>query len=134
MLFFKVIWAIMPQTDNYNIPCIDFIHQILVPETAILLAQADMGLLCQEAVEILKISKEYGIAFYSQDESMDTDAFIHDLRKRWMGDKADKLKCEDNIVDLTKEEPVEAESLCLTEADVEYQVENDGKWDIIVID
>lgn len=134
MLFFEVIRAIMPQTDNHNIPCIDFIYQILVPETAILLAQADMGLLRQEAVEILKISKEYGIAFYPQDESTDADAFICDLKKRWIGDKADKLKCEDNVVNLTKEEPVEAELLRLTEADVEYQVENDGEQDIIIID
>ena len=134
MLFFKVIRAIMPQTDNHNIPCINVIHQILVPETAILLAQANMGLSHWEAVGILKTSKEYGIAFYPQDESTDTDAFIHDLKRRWTGDKAAKLKCKDNIVDLMKEEPVEAELLCLTEADVEYQVENNGEWDIIIID
>lgn len=120
MLFFEVIQVMMPQTDNHNIPCIDFICQILVPETAVLLAQANMGLSRQEAVGILKISKEYGIAFYPQDESTDADAFIRDLKKRWMGDKADKLKCEGNVVDLTKEEPVEAELLRLTEANVEY--------------
>ena len=88
----------------------------------------------QEAVGILKISKEYGIAFYPQDESTDADAFICDLKKRWIGDKADKLKCKDNVVDLTKEEPVGAELLHLTEANVEYRVENDGERDIIIID
>ena len=134
MLFFEVIWVIMAQTDNHNIPCIDFICQILVPETAVLLAQADMGLLHWEAVGILKTSKEYGIAFYPQDESTDADAFIHDLKKRWMGDKAAKLKCEGNVVDLMKEEPVEAEVLCSTEANMEYWVENNGEWDVIIID
>lgn len=125
---------IMPQTDNHNIPCIDFIRRILVPETAILLAQADMGLSRQEAVEILKVSKEYGIAFYTQDESTDADAFLHGLKDRWTGDKAAKLKCEEIVVDLTKEEPTEVELPCSTEAEVEYRVENDGERDIIIID
>lgn len=134
MLFFEVIRTIMPQTNNHDIPCIDFFRRILVPETAVLLAQADMGLSRQEAVGILQVSKEYGIAFYPQDETTDADAFLHDLKDRWMGDKAAELKCEETVVDLTKEEPMDVELHRSTEAEVEYRVENDGERDIIIID
>ena len=116
----------MLQANNYDISYIDFIHQILVPETGVLLAQAYMGLSCQGAITILQVSKDYSLAFYPQDKSTNGDTVLHDLRAQWTVDKVAqmiKMKCEEPVMDLTKEEPVETELLHLTEATIEYPAE-----------
>lgn len=50
-----------------TIPGSAYIARVLVPEVAILLIQQDMGLKYNEALQILKESREWGLAMHSDD-------------------------------------------------------------------
>lgn len=103
---FGVMQVIFPHVENYGIPFVNFVRCVLLPEAAVLLAQADMGLSHSEAINVLWDSRDYSMIMHSQDDTKEDDQYFRDLKRRWTTDRvAVKLEVEEQI--LLKVEPEE---------------------------
>ena len=56
----------LDQARMYPVPPIQFVQQVLVPETAARLIQEDMHLSYEEALQIMQDSSAYGKAIHSE--------------------------------------------------------------------
>lgn len=50
--------------DNNGILTVNFIRRVLLPKVAVLLAQEDMGLGRQDAIDIIGTSKQWGLTMH----------------------------------------------------------------------
>jgi len=105
---FRVMQVIFPRVENHGIPFVNFARRVLLPEAAVLLAQADMGLSRGETINVLRDSRDYGMIMHSQDDTKEDDQYFRDLKRRWTADRvAVKMEVEEQIwLKAEPEEPV----------------------------
>lgn len=90
--------------DNNGISVINFIRRVLLPEAAVLLAQEDMGLTRQDAVDIIRTSKLWGLTMHPDDDTNHGGAYYMDLQKR-REQKAKRVKREIMDIDSAVQVP-----------------------------
>jgi hypothetical protein len=87
-----------------------FARRVLLTEVAVQLAQNDMGIPRNEAIDIIKISTQYGMTMHTQTDSVDSDEqqYFSDLKKRWSAGGMSRMKIEEDSEEMVvKTEPGE---------------------------
>jgi hypothetical protein len=111
IIIFGVIKVTFPHVENHGLSFVNFARRVLLPKAAVLLAQADMGLLRDEAMNVMQISRDYGMTMHPQDDNKE-DQYLRDLKSRWgKGRVAVKMEAEERILKLEPEEPVLSQPL-----------------------
>lgn len=111
IIIFGVIEVTFPHVENHGLSFVNFARRVLLPEVAVLLAQADMGLLRDEAMNVMRVSRDYGMTMHPQDDNKE-DQYLCDLKSRWgKGRVAVKMEVEEQILKLEPEEPVLSQPL-----------------------
>jgi hypothetical protein len=107
--------------NAHGFPFANFACRVLLPEVAVLLAQSDLGVSREEAIDIIQISRHYGMTMHPQTDSQEEEDYFIALRKRWEDHSIDvKVKVEQQDVIVKSEEQ--------QEFDIEWQVlVEDGK-------
>ncbi|KAF7979106.1 hypothetical protein HWV62_43636 [Athelia sp. TMB] len=67
-IMFSVIQSLFPNVPAHGLRFVDFVRRVLLPETAVLLAQDDLAVSWEKAIDILLDSKEYGVVMYPEDD------------------------------------------------------------------
>lgn len=67
---FGKLTTMFPQADHYPLTAINFVRRVLLPETAVLLTQEDLGCSRQEAINVLRDSREYGLVMHPDNEGL----------------------------------------------------------------
>ena len=110
----------MPK-NTHGFPFANFACCVLLPEVAVLLAQSDLGVSREEAIDIIQISRHYGMTMHPQMDSQEEEHYFIALRKRWEDHSIDvkvKVKQQDVIVKSEEQQ----------EFDIDWQVlVEDGK-------
>lgn len=68
---FCVMQSLFPDTENHNLSFVNFSRCALLPEAAVLLAQTDISVSREKAIEIMHTSWQYGLTMYPEDDSKD---------------------------------------------------------------
>jgi RTC4-like domain len=84
--------------DNNGVSVINFIRRVLLPEAAVLLAQEDMGLTRQDAIDIIRTSRLWGLTMHPDDDTNHGGEYYMDIQKR-REQKAKQVKQENMDVD-----------------------------------
>jgi len=120
---FTVMQLLFPTRDEsiHGLTFINFSRRVLLPEAAVLLAQADIHVSREKAIKIIRMSRQYGMAMHPEDESNDGEEYCMELQKR-QGKSKVKVEIKEKVIDLSM--PVE----------VEFRIEMVGDQEVIVLD
>jgi hypothetical protein len=120
-IIFNVLQVIFGPKNAHGFPFANFACHVLLPEAAVLLAQSELGVLREKAIDIIQKSRHYGMTMHPQMDSQDEEQHFIALRKRWEDHNIDvkvKIEQQDVVVKLERQE-----------FDVELQVlVEDGKY------
>ena len=75
IIIFWVLQVLFPAKDFHELSFINFLRRVLIPETAVCLAQEDMKIDRQTAIDILRTSRQYGLVMHPSDESADGEEY-----------------------------------------------------------
>jgi RTC4-like domain len=104
-IIFDVLRVIFGPKNAHGFPFADFARRVLLPEAAVLLAQSDLGVSREEAIDIIQKSRHYGMTMHPQTDSQDEEQYFIALRKRWEDRNIDvKVKMEQQDVVVKSEQ------------------------------
>lgn len=134
MIMFGVMQVTFPCVENHGIPFVNFARRVLLPEAAALLAQADMGLSRNEAITIMRISKDYGMVMHPDDSKDEfEEEYFRDLKDRWLKDRV-VIKIEEGQIPKAEPgEPALPDSKVWADSDVECRVVLENGVEILEI-
>lgn len=120
---FTVMQMLFPTTDEsiHGLSFVNFARRVLLPESAILLAQADIHVSREKAIEIVRASRQYGMTMHPEDESNDGEEYRAAVQKRHGKSKV-KVEVKEETIDLSMPE------------EVEFRIEMVGDQEVIVLD
>jgi hypothetical protein len=104
---FTMIQFLFPITDEsiHDLSFVNFSQHVLLPESTILLAQADIHVSHEKAIEIMQASQQYGMMMHPEDESNDGEEYCVMVQKRHGKSKV-KVEVEEKTIDLSMPEEV----------------------------
>src|ERR1700759_4475884 len=91
---FCAMQALFPYVTNHGLSFVNFTRHVLLPEAAVLLTQDDLQIPRENAIEILHMSRRYGMTMHPQDDSKDGKEYFVEVQKMRMRAEA-KVKAED---------------------------------------
>jgi RTC4-like domain len=91
---FCVMQALFPDVTNHGLSFVNFTRRILLPEAAVLLAQDDLQISREKAIEILRTSRHYGMTMHPEDDSKDGEEYFVEVQKTRKRPEV-KVKVED---------------------------------------
>lgn len=118
--------VLFPDVSIHDLSFVNFARRVLLPETAVLLTQDDLGISREQAVNVFLASRQYGMTMHPQDDSNDGEEYYVELNKKraklW-----GKVKMEETDTDLVTEKIVNNTSIDF------HTVIEDGK-EVILLD
>jgi hypothetical protein len=87
IIMFEKLGTMFPEADHYPLTTINFLRRVLLPETAVLLAQKDLGCSREEAINVLHDSHEYGLVMHPDNDGLGEVAERHKSKLKAIVDK-----------------------------------------------
>jgi hypothetical protein len=92
---FCVMQARFPDVTNHGLSFVNFTRRVLLPEAAVLLTQDDLQIPREKAIEILRMSRHYGMTMHPQEDSKDGEEYFVEVQKMMRMRAEAKVKVED---------------------------------------